>query len=67
MIRPTRDERFARENARLHLRAYLRQYDARLQHDVAAITAETARLRHLADRLHGRAFAHATSLSSAGR
>jgi hypothetical protein len=42
----------------------MRQYDAQLQHDVTAIVAETAILRHAADRLHGRPCALERSLGS---
>jgi hypothetical protein len=43
------DEQLVRENA------YLRQRNAQLQEDVAAVGAEAERLRQILQRLHGRA------------
>lgn len=43
------DERLVRENA------YLRQRNAQLQEDLAALGAEAERLRQILERLHGRA------------
>lgn len=42
------EERLRRENA------YLLQRNAQLQDDLTCVTAEAARLRQVAERLHGR-------------
>jgi len=45
---PTPDERLLRENT------YLRERNAQLQEDIAALSAEAVRLRQVVDRLYGR-------------
>lgn len=47
--------------------AYLRQRNAQLQGDVAALSAEVERLRQILERLHGRTPSHVPNPLSGGQ
>lgn len=61
MMDETSAQAMARENA------YLKQRNAQLQDDVAALGAEGERLRQIVERLHGRTTTRVPESSDRGR